>query len=128
MELEAARHWNERVSDAAFSRQALAMLERQQQQRQIQATLNALIERRYHALLSHQSSFAVASGFGTTLPLASALAPAVHTQPMGLSSSGRPADLAQLSQKFKPAPVYNYAFGEGAPALPSTNIQGARTA
>jgi hypothetical protein len=141
IELEVARRLNERISAAAFSRQALAMLERQQQQQhQIQTALNALIERRYQALLGHQSNLAVPNSVSTAasaVPHVSALTsavPAAPLPPQGICptdlslSSTRSADLAQIYNKFKPAPSYNYAFGDEAPALPPTNIQGARTA
>jgi HSF-type DNA-binding len=139
IELEVARRLEERISAATFSRQALAMLEQQQQQQQhIQATLNAMIERRFQALLSHQSSLAAVSpsantmssgsGRNVALPRVPPLAPA--SRPMNVVGAAQvgPMDLAQLYQKFKPAASYNYAFGDDTPALPPTNIQGARTA
>lgn len=139
IELEVARRLEERISAATFSRQALAMLEQQQQQQQhIQATLNAMIERRFQALLSHQSNLAAVNptannmGSGSSrnvaLPLVPRLAPASHPMNIAGTSQVRPMDLSQLYQKFKPAAAYNYAFGDDTPALPPTNIQGARTA
>lgn len=121
IELEVARRLEERISAAAFSRQALAMLDQQQhQQQQIQARLNALMEHRYQALIGQQSNLSSAGHHHHHLAMPSALA---QSQPP-------PAlDLAQIYRKLqKPAPSFNYAFGDSTPALPPTNIQGARTA
>lgn len=139
IELEVARRLEERIGAAAFSRQALAMLEQQQQQQHhIQATLNAMIERRFQALLSHQSNLVAvnnaannvsgASSRSVALPLVPPLAPASRSISASGTNQVRPMDLSQLYQKFKPAAAYSYAFGEDTPALPPTNIQGARTA
>lgn len=102
IELEVARRLEERINAAALSRQALAIMEHQRHQQQLQAKLNSLLEQRYVALAQQQQR--------------------------GLALA-QPLDLTQVYRKYKSAPAPNLSFGSGAfSALPPTNIQGAKTA
>jgi len=105
IEFEVNRRLEDRINNAALKRQALVLMEKQQQQ----AKLSSLLEQRIIALAQQQSRF----------------------QSAGLSMPQ--VDLSQVYRKFKPATAaprvaFSGRDGSGLLSLPATNIQGAKTA
>jgi hypothetical protein len=103
IEMEVTRRLKERIGAAAINRQAIALMEKQQQQ----AKLNSLLEQRIIALAQQQSRLQAS---GLALPQ---------------------IDLAQVYRKLKPAqnaPQIAFRGVDSLPSLPPTNIQGAKTA